>query len=229
MIQLNDGGGVLEKVKAIQAIYPQLVISIRLLLTPRAEEDVEKLVQAGVGVIHIAADEKGREMESPFPLFVKERIRSIHLGLVKEGRRDEVTLIFGGGIALAEHVAKSIICGADGVAIERPLLIALECNLCRDCTRGGACPVELDKVDSDWGRQRAVNLIAAWHAQLLEVLGAMGIRDIRRLRGEAGRAIFWEEIEKETFGRIFGERVKTKDSILQAQRGSERRTNVLAP
>jgi hypothetical protein len=62
----------------------------------------------------------------------------------------------------------------------------------------------LEKIDSDWGRQRIVNLIAAWHGQLLEVLGAMGLRDVRRLRGEVGRAIFLEEIEKETFGQIFG-------------------------
>jgi hypothetical protein len=68
----------------------------------------------------------------------------------------------------------------------------------------------LEKIDSDWGRQRVVNLIAAWHGQLLEVLGAMGMRDVRRLRGEVGRAIFLEEIEKETFGQIFGESAPEK-------------------
>jgi hypothetical protein len=45
-----------------------------------------------------------------------------------------------------------------------------------------------------------INLIGAWHSQLIEVLGAMGIREVRRLRGEMGRAIFMEEIEKEAFG-----------------------------
>jgi hypothetical protein len=55
-----------------------------------------------------------------------------------------------------------------------------------------------------------VNLVAAWHGQLLEVLGAMGMRDVRRLRGEAGRAIFREDIEKETFAHIFGERMQTR-------------------
>jgi ferredoxin len=228
MVQLHHGEGVLEKMKAIQAVHPKLVVSIRLPLTPRAEEEVAALVQAGVGVIHLEADEKGKEKENPTPLFIKERIRSIHLGLVKERRRDEVNLIFGGGIALAEHVAKAIICGADGVAIERPLLISLECRLCRECTPGEACPVELDKIDPEWGRQRTVNLMAAWHAQLLEVLGAMGIRDIRRLRGEAGRAIFREEIEKETFGRIFGERVRQGDAALLAPGRKEGRSDVLA-
>jgi tRNA G26 N,N-dimethylase Trm1 len=45
-----------------------------------------------------------------------------------------------------------------------------------------------------------VNLMGAWHSQLIEVLGAMGIREVRRLRGEAGRAIFMEDMEKEAFG-----------------------------
>ena len=70
------------------------------------------------------------------------------------------------------------------------------------------CPVEVEKINPHWGRQRITNLITAWHGQLLEVLGAMGLRDVRRLRGEVGRAIFREEIEKETFGQIFAEPVK---------------------
>jgi hypothetical protein len=41
--------------------------------------------------------------------------------------------------------------------------------------------------------------MAAWHSQLLEVLGAMGIREVRRLRGEMGRAMFFEDLEKEIF------------------------------
>jgi tRNA G26 N,N-dimethylase Trm1 len=45
-----------------------------------------------------------------------------------------------------------------------------------------------------------VNLMGAWHSQLIEVLGAMGIREVRRLRGEVGRAIFMEDIEREAFG-----------------------------
>jgi glutamate synthase domain-containing protein 2 len=142
------------------------------------------------------------------PRFVKDLIRKIHLRLVKEGLRDGLSLIYGGGIAMAEHVAKAVICGADAVSIDRPLLFALECRLCGQCADDLACPVEVEKIDPEWGRQRVVNLIAAWHGQLLEVLGAMGMRDVRRLRGEAGRAIFLEEIEKETFGQIFGQPVQ---------------------
>jgi glutamate synthase domain-containing protein 2 len=161
-------------------------------------------------VLHILADEKGREQNTASPRFIKDLIRKIHLRLVKESLRDRLSLIFGGGIALAEHVAKAIICGADAVSIERPLLFALECRLCKQCDDEITCPVEVENIDPEWGRQRVVNMITAWHGQLLEVLGAMGLRDVRRLRGEAGRAIFLEEIEKETFGQIFGESAQEK-------------------
>ena len=50
------------------------------------------------------------------------------------------------------------------------------------------------------------NLIAAWHDQLIEVMGAMGMREVRRLRGDVGRAMFFENLEEETFGKLFGSR-----------------------
>ena len=40
----------------------------------------------------------------------------------------------------------------------------------------------------------------------IEMLGAMGIREARRLRGETGRAMFFEDLEEATFGRLFGRR-----------------------
>ena len=122
---------------------------------------------------------------------------------MKEGLRDELTLIVSGGIALAEHMAKAIICGADLVAVDTPLLVALGCRVCGGgslCDSGRACPSHVDSVEADYAAQRMVNLMGAWHSQLIEVLGAMGIREVRRLRGEVGRAIFMEDIEKEAFG-----------------------------
>jgi hypothetical protein len=61
-----------------------------------------------------------------------------------------------------------------------------------------------ESVTSDWSKWRAVNLIGAWRDQLLEVMGAMGMREARRLRGEIGRAIFFEEVEKDAFAGIKG-------------------------
>ena len=101
-----------------------------------------------------------------------------------------MTLVASGGIAQAEHVAKAILCGADLVAVDIPLLIALECRLCGECERGELCPIALDEITVEYGAHRIVNLVGAWHQQLIEVLGAMGIREVRRLRGETGRCMF---------------------------------------
>jgi hypothetical protein len=51
-----------------------------------------------------------------------------------------------------------------------------------------------------------VNLVGAWNNQLLEILGAMGMREVRRLRGEVGRAMFIEDLEKEIFAPLFANR-----------------------
>jgi hypothetical protein len=48
--------------------------------------------------------------------------------------------------------------------------------------------------------------MGAWHQQLIEMLGAMGLREARRLRGEVGRCMFFEDLEKASFGRLFGPR-----------------------
>jgi glutamate synthase domain-containing protein 2 len=58
----------------------------------------------------------------------------------------------------------------------------------------------MQSIDTSYAVQRIVNLMGAWHSQLIEVLGAMGIREVRRLRGEVGRAMFQEDLEREAFG-----------------------------
>jgi hypothetical protein len=174
-------------------------------LRPQASERCVQLACEGAEVLHLVADEYGRE-KSKDPLFIKERMREIHGALVEKGVRDEVTLIASGGIAMAEHMAKIIICGADALGVDIPLLVAMECRVCRRCQEGLACPVELESVDPLWGAARIKNLVAAWHNQLLEVLGAMGMREARRLRGEMGRAMFFEDLEREVFAPL-GKRV----------------------
>jgi hypothetical protein len=66
--------------------------------------------------------------------------------------------------------------------------------------------VEIEQLSAKRGAQRLVNLIGAWNNQLLEILGAMGMREVRRLRGEVGRAMFIEDLEKEIFAPLFANR-----------------------
>ncbi len=123
----------------------------------------------------------------------------IHRRLVKESLRDEVTLVSSGGITLAEHVPKAIICGTDLVGLDTTILVALQTRFLHDCPNPEAGRIEVEKFDPAWGEQRLVNLLASWHDQLIEILSAMGMRDVRRLRGDVGRAMFKEDLEKEAF------------------------------
>ena len=198
MVELEYEEDVLSMVKEAKRISPGTIVSVRVPFGDNVEELVEELTYAGVGVIHLYADINGRAFSSGQG-FIKDMTLNVHRHLVDLKIRDEVTLIVSGGIAMAEHVAKSIICGADLTAIDLPLLIALECRYCKSRLDVLSCPVELKEVEPQWGAQRIINLIGAWRNQLLEVLGAMGLREVRRLRGEVGRAIFFEDIEKEIF------------------------------
>ena len=196
MVEIPDGADVMKRQAAIKRAKPELVIAIRMPLSPASGSRVEDLMKAGAEVVHLVANEFGME-EAKEPLFVKERLKEIHLSLVDKGLRDQITIIAGGGVAMAEHMAKLIICGADVVSCDIPLLVAMECRVCRRCAQGISCPVELDQVDPVWARGRVTNLMSGWHNQLLEIMGAMGMREVRRLRGEMGRAMFFEDLEKE--------------------------------
>jgi hypothetical protein len=179
------------------ALNRGLLICARVAAGPGARDEVMALHSNGIDVIHLCADAHGREVGGERRRYLKDTLREVHGGLVEAGVRDEVTLIASGGIALAEHMAKAIICGADMVAVDIALRVAVGCRV---CSRRAPCAVEVQEEDVPYAAQRMTNLMGAWHSQLIEVLGAMGIREVRRLRGEVGRAIFLEDIEREAFG-----------------------------
>jgi hypothetical protein len=207
LAEIPDGPAVTQRIKEIKRAHPGIVTAVRVDLT---SDGIDRAIQlsefAEVEAIHIVADADGNEIGASKPRFIKDMTRRIHTALIENGKRDEVTLMAGGGIALPEHMAKEIICGADLVTINLPLLIALECRLCPSCRPGAACPAKLEDVEAGYGVGRMTNLIAAWHDQLIELMGAMGMREARRLRGDVGRAMFFENLEEETFGKLFGSR-----------------------
>jgi ferredoxin len=207
LVEIADSPKAIERIKEIKKIHPGIVIAIRVELTCAGIERAIKLAELEeVEAIHIVADSNGNEISDENPRFIKDMTRQIHTALIEKGIRDEITLIAGGGIALPEHMAKEIICGADLITINLPLLISLECHLCNSCKPGMTCPARLEKIDLNYGVGRMTNLIAAWHDQLVEMMGAMGMREVRRLRGDVGRAMFFENLEEETFGKLFGSR-----------------------
>jgi ferredoxin len=205
---MDDIPETINKVKQ----YNNALVIIRIPAGENIENIVSRLAHEGAEIIHIAADYRGLEINggvSKERRHLKDIIRSVHLKLVDERIRDEVTIVASGGIAMAEYVPKAMLCGADLTAVDIPLLVALGVRVYEEPKKLLVFPEGLDKFPITVLSQRIVNLMGAWHSQMLEMMGAMGIREARRLRGESGRAIFFEEIDRDTFGKLFKKREKT--------------------
>ena len=186
----------------VRKINPDRPIAVHVPLQGNSPEIAAELVSDGADIIHLVANYHGRCWDADNATFAKELIRSVHGKLVRESLRDQITLIASGGITRAEHVPKAIICGADLVAIDTTILVALQERFLGECVSPETGRIASERFDAKWGEQRLVNLLAAWHDQLIEILSAMGIRDVRRLHGDVGRAMFNEELEKEAFSDI---------------------------
>ncbi|MDY6790022.1 MAG: glutamate synthase-related protein, partial [Thermodesulfobacteriota bacterium] len=205
-VELTYESGIEKVFDGLRAIKPDLIIIVKIPLDGLAASRALELAETGVDTLYFYANQNGYELDAENPRFLKDMIREVHLKLVEHSVRQKINLIFSGGIAMAEYVAKAIICGTDAVVVDYSLLLALECRLCGRCKQGLSCPVKLDEdFDDNWGSRRIVNLIGAWHAQLIELMGAMGIREVRRLRGEIGRSMWFEDLEEKSFGPVFGE------------------------
>jgi Pyruvate/2-oxoacid:ferredoxin oxidoreductase delta subunit len=213
MVMVPDRPDIARVCRTLKERNGEQIVAIRLIAGPDTAARAVELADDGAEVLHLLFDPHGRESAEVSPRHARDVIREVHGNLVKAGTRDQVTLIVSGGIGQAEHMAKAIICGADLVAVDIPLMIALECRLCGECDRGEPCQIFLEEIAPEFAMARMINLMGAWHSQLLELMGAMGIREVRRLRGEVGRCMFFEDLEREIFGPLFGTRRKGSVAI----------------
>ena len=188
----------LNEIEKIREKHEDKIIIVRIKSDKYLENNVLNLYKTGIDAIHIEFEINGSD-------FTEEKnnakyiIRKIHNLLVKKGIRNEISLLGSGGINLAEHVVKAMICGLDCVGINSVIHLALQSKM---EIKNGKITIKPRKIELDWGKQRLMNILAAWHEQIIEALSAMGKRDVRRLRGDVGRAIFYEEIRKEAFADI---------------------------
>ncbi|MDW5562395.1 MAG: glutamate synthase-related protein [Methanomassiliicoccus sp.] len=188
-----------EDLAALRSRFPGAVIAVRVPVSKGIEELAVDLVSGGVDVLHLLYDEQGKEQGTD--RLARDSLLAINKALAQKSLREAVSILAAGGLAAAEHVPKSIICGADAVVLERALKVALGCHANASCP---VCPMTDDKIDREFAYWRTINMIGAWRDQLLEVMGAMGVREARRLRGEIGRAIFYEDAERDAFANIQG-------------------------
>jgi len=198
MVELRWDDGWRTSMRRVRSERPDLVLGIRF--DPSSVPDAEAQDMAReADVLHVLYHESGMDAGGSY---ARDSMRQLHRRLVSAGLRDGVTIISSGGLAAAEMVPKSIICGADAVTLETALKVSLGCRACPEC--GDACTSGVRSAEADFVRRRVTNLCSAWRDQMLEMLGAMGIREVRRLRGETGRAIFEEDAIRDAFSGIEG-------------------------
>jgi len=181
----------------IKAKNSSALVSFRTPYDERFCERAEALTRIGSDIVHFYVDDEFVEQD---PNIIVNAIRSAHSHLVDRNIRDEITLVSSGGIAEAADVPKSIILGADAVAVGLAYQVALGCKVCYGDSHAADCPMEIEDADIELATQRITNLMGSWRDQLLEVLGGMGLREVRRQRGEIGRAMFYEDLEEKVFG-----------------------------
>lgn len=184
----------------ISSLFPETLVCLRTeFKSPQELLDYHK---HGIHVFHLLADYHGRDEEG---IFVLDAIREAHKAFVEAGVRQEVTLLGSGGMIAAEHIPKAIICGLDAIGLDTPVLVSLQAEFLGECADRKTSQFNLPgNLTLEWGVQRLMNLMASWRDQLLEISGAMGLREIRRMRGEVGRAMFMLELEQEAFAGIEG-------------------------
>jgi hypothetical protein len=198
MVEMEMSPNWRTDLRALRERFHRSIIGVRVIVFNGAESILVELASSDVDLIHLLYDEQGRE-SGPSGRLAKDSLLAMNKALVDASLRESISLIAGGGLAAAEHVPKSLICGADAVVIEQSLKVALGCHACPICT---GCIAKETGMTVNWTRWRVINMVGAWRDQLLEVMGAMGIREARRLRGETGRAIFYEDAENDAFASI---------------------------
>ena len=186
--------------EALAGKFPEAIIVLRTEFTQ--PEKLLDYVHLGIHTFHFLADYHGRGTDGRFVL---DLIQDTHQTLVDAGIRQETTLIASGGMIAAEHIPKAILVGLDAVAIDTPLMVAMQARFDGEQKdRATANFIMPRKLTTEWGVQRLLNLTAAWRDQLLEISGAMGLREIRRMRGEMGRAMFMKDLEAAAFAGVTG-------------------------
>lgn len=198
MVELNGKKGLKELLRSVRSARPDLVVAVRFDPSSVLDIEVEEMAR-DFDVLHVLFLENGKDASGRY---ARDVMRGLHRYLVSIGLRDSITVISSGGLAAAEMVPKSIICGADAVTLEKAWKVGLGCRACFEC--GVGCPSGIRDVPADYVKQRVINMCSAWRDQMLEMLGAMGIKEIRRLRGETGRAIFDEDAIRDAFSGIEG-------------------------
>ncbi|MEM2969972.1 MAG: glutamate synthase-related protein [Candidatus Bathyarchaeia archaeon] len=182
-------------VQLIKDINPKAIISVKISTPTDVDMVAIGSYYAGANILQIdggyggtgaAPDIAKKNIAMP----IEYAIPIVHNYLLREGVRDEITIMASGGIRTAFDVAKAIALGADGAVIGTAELVALGCKRCENCERGRGCPsgiatsdpVLMHSIDINWGAQRIINMYHSWKRQWNYILTKLDLENIRELR-----------------------------------------------
>jgi len=180
----------------LRSIHPDLLVSVKVSTPADVDMVAVGSFHAGANIIHLdggyggtgaAPDIAKKNIAQP----VEYATVQVHDFLEKEGIRDEVVLMVGGGVRTPEDVLKAIALGADGVVIGTAELVAIGCVRCGNCERDRGCPIGIATTDpelapqleSGWVQSRIVNMYRSWVAYMRTRLRSFGMNNIAQLRG----------------------------------------------
>ncbi|MDI7261053.1 MAG: glutamate synthase-related protein, partial [Thermodesulfobacteriota bacterium] len=141
----------------------------------------------------IIKGQMGMHMEYAIPI--------CHEKLMEDGLRDDVVFIGSGGFRTWGDVIKGISMGLDGVVLGTADLVAIGCVRDRNCESG--CRSGISTINPhmqllrnvELNAQQIINFRAALQAQTIRALSALGMKDIRELRGRYD-CIRWPLLEE---------------------------------
>jgi len=170
-------------------------VSVKIAAVHNAPAIASGIVRAGADVVVIDGFRGGtgaapKVIRDNVGLPIELALAAVDERLRREGIRNRVAVIAGGGIRSSSDVVKAIALGADAVYIGTAALIACGCTLCQKCYTGKCNwgiatqdPYLSKRVNPDIARRRLVNLVNGWSHEIKEMLGGMGINSIESLRG----------------------------------------------
>jgi glutamate synthase domain-containing protein 2/glutamate synthase domain-containing protein 3 len=198
-------------IDAIRMINPKASICIKVSPSP----DIEFIVS---GLARIAKDNKmpievwldgprggtgaapdiikgqmGMHMEYAIPI--------CHEKLVDDGLRDHVIFLGSGGFRTWGDMVKGMAMGLDGIVLGTSDLVAIGCVRDRNCESGcrsGISTIEPKMQllrDVEINTQQLINFRAILQAQVARAVAALGLKDIRDLRGRYD-LIQWSVLEE---------------------------------
>jgi glutamate synthase domain-containing protein 2 len=182
----------------IKQVNPRALVSVKVSTPTDVDMVAVGSYYAGAHIIHLdgsyggtgaAPDIAKKNIAMP----IEYAIAKVHKFLLAEGIRDSVTLVISGGARTADDVLKAIALGADAVVIGTAEMVALGCVRCACCESGRGCPRGIASTDLElmelmsleWATQRLLNLMNAWHEQMVETLVGLGLKSVRALRGRS--------------------------------------------